>query len=113
MTDGLLWHLLPDSLTVAPAYLPLFERIESKVSAERGIGGGAGGVGGADGAGGANGESTPLKVALIKNDFQWLSDVATYLLDELAFNGLPATDAGNVENFKLAGDGQRGTPWHR
>jgi hypothetical protein len=99
---GQLWHLLPDSLSVAPAYLPLFERIESKVSAERGTGdgaGGAGGAGGADGAGGAGGESRPLKVALIQNDFQWLSDVATYLYDELAFNGLPAKDAGNDENF--------------
>ncbi len=55
--------------------------------------------GGAGGAGGAGADSPTLRVALIQNDFQWLSDVATLLEEGLSFNGIPATDNG--DNFEL------------
>lgn len=81
--DGLLWHLLPDSLSVAPAYLPLFARLERKVLAELG------------------GQQEKLRVALVQNDFQWLMDVAGVLKEELVFNGEPARSPTNREHFLL------------
>ncbi len=87
--SGLLWHLLPDSLSVAPAYVPLFQRVEAKI---------------ADG-----GVTPPIRVALIESDFQWLLDVSDYLQDELVFNGLSPIDNG--ANFELVKIDSSGEDW--
>jgi hypothetical protein len=87
--SGLLWHLLPDSLSVAPAYVPLFERVEAKV---------------VDG-----GVTPPLRVALIESDFQWLLDVSDYLQENLVFNGLSPIENG--ENFELVKIDSAGEEW--
>lgn len=83
--DDLLWHLLPDVVDIAPAYVPLVERVESYVNPL------------------VPGEPhSPVRVALVvATDFGKLDVIGTVLDEELRFNGKTAKENGPEQYLRV------------
>jgi hypothetical protein len=76
LQDARLWHLLPDVLDVAPAYVPLVTRVEHYINPAT-----------------ASGSRPPIRLALVvANDFTKLDGIGEVLNGQLRFNDKSAAD---------------------
>lgn len=87
--DGLLWHMLPSALDLAPTFLPLVRRVEDFVRRS------------------LEGDTRPIRLALIETTYPTDADFGHYLDRNLSFNGSSAHDNAPEHYLRLKLDSDR------
>jgi hypothetical protein len=87
--DGLLWHMLPSALDLAPTFLPLVRRVEKFVSRA------------------LEAEPRPIRLALIETNYPTDADFGDYLDRNLSFNAISAHDNAPAHYLRLKIDSDR------